>query len=130
MNFKTKLSHLVSQINSGFKHRTMEIKHIYNKDLNKILGLLLKEGIILGYSVLGSPKYFLIQLKFTTWSVGNTSKLSIKSKVPLPRFISEYELNSLKYKNSRTLRITSTNEGLVVNEQGKTKGGEFILEIS
>jgi ribosomal protein S8 len=63
MNFKKKLSQLLSSINTGFINHVIEIKHNYNKSLEKVLNLLIKEGIIHGYKIRGIPKNFIIQLK-------------------------------------------------------------------
>lgn len=129
MNFKTKLCKLVADINNGYKHRVIEIKHTYNKDLEKVLSLLIKEGIILGYYVKPNSKFFLIYLKKNLISEIQTTKLCVKSKVSWPKYITEYELSSKVYKDSKTIRITSTNMGLLVNTSYQQRGGELLLEI-
>ena len=129
MNFKSKLGKLVTNINNGYKHNIFKIRNEYNKDLEKILVMLIKQGIIFCYTINYLEKKFIVYLKPAR--LRNTKKrvLITKSKVTLPQYISEYNLNSLKYKNTKRLLITSTNEGIIVNESQKVKGGELILEI-
>jgi len=129
MNFKNKLSRLIANINNGFVHRFTELKHTYNKDLEKILIMLVEQGVIICYKTDKKNKMFIIYLKFMNFKDIRQINLKIRSKVTLPFYISEYKLNSIKYKDSRCLRITSTNEGIIVNDYQRTKGGEFLLEI-
>lgn len=128
MNFKKKISQLISKINTGFINQVIEITHNYNKSLEKVLNLLIKERIIHGYKISNDKKKFQIQLNL--FKDKKKKPLLLKSKKSFPKFISEYALKSAAYKNSQLINITSTNEGLISNNFEKIKGGEFLFEIS
>jgi len=131
MNFKTNLGSLITNINRGFKHRTIEITHKYNKDLEKVLALLIKQGILICYQVDYQNNLFVIHLKSDRLNFNKGKKIiRIHSKVTLVKNISEYKLASLIYKDSRRQIITLTNEGLIVNSSKRLKGGELLFEIT
>jgi ribosomal protein S8 len=129
MNFKKKISQLISKINTGFINQVIEITHNYNKSLEKVLNLLIKERIIHGYKISNDKKKFQIQLNLFKNKI-QKKPLLLKSKKSFTKIISEYDLKSAAYKNIQVVKITSTNEGLISNTFGKIKGGEFLFEIS
>lgn len=128
MNFKKKLSELIANLNKGFDNQTIEIKHKYNKQLQKILELLVKEGIIYGFEIDTNLKDFVIFLKLQN---NNTQKvkLLLQSKVTSPKYIKKYPLASLIYKDYSSTPVTTSNLGLISNTKLKVNGGEFLFTI-
>lgn len=128
MNFNKKLSELIAKLNKGFANQTIEIKHKYNKHLQKILELLVKEGIIYGFKIDKNFKNFTIFLKLQS-SEFQTVKLVLKSKISSPIYIKKYPLASMIYKNYSIIPVTSSNLGLNSNTKVNLNGGEFLFKI-
>lgn len=127
MSFKKNLHDLITNINVGFHNKSIQIKHKYNKNLEKILYLLIQEGLIYGFQK--KKDSFLIFLKVTKDTI-IPPKLKSKSKISKQVFIKKKSLESVQYKNPSELQIISTHKGIFVSKSTNYQGGEFLFAIN